>query len=160
MCLQNGRFPLERKKPMFSLFIRTAIDKVLETIIQFHFQLFVGKSLNAYFMTLCLIFSKNDLLSSNQFVFRPGDSCITHLFSVNHEILHAFDMELEVHGIFLNISKALDKVWHDGLIFKLRQNGICGGMINILEDFLSIRRQRVVLNGQCSSWVDIRAGVP
>ena len=43
-------------------------------------------------------------------------------------------MELEVRGIFLNISKAFDKVWHDGLIFKLRQNGICGEMINILEN--------------------------
>ena len=52
-------------------------------------------------------------------------------------------MELEVRGIFLNISKAFDKVWHDGLIFKLRQNGICGEMINILEDFLSDRKQRV-----------------
>ena len=47
-----------------------------------------------------------------------------------------------------------------GLIFKLHQNGICGNMINILEDFLSDRKQRVVLNGQCSSWADIRAGVP
>ena len=33
-------------------------------------------------------------------------------------------------------------------------------MINILNDFLTNRKQRVVLNGQCSSWVDIRAGVP
>ena len=44
--------------------------------------------------------------------------------SINHEILSAFDMRLEVRGIFLDISKAFDKVWHEGLIFKLRQNGI------------------------------------
>ena len=68
-------------------------------------------------------------------------------------------MELEVRGIFLNISKAFDKVWHDGLIFKLRQNGICGEMINILEDFLSDRKQRVFLNIQYSPQVDIRASV-
>ena len=65
-------------------------------------------------------------------------------------MLSAFDMELEVRGIFLNISKAFDKVWHDGLIFKLRQNGICGEMINILEDFLSDRKQRVFFNIQYS----------
>ena len=41
----------------------------------------------------------------------------------------------------------------------MRQNGICGDLINILNDFLTNRKQRVVLNGQCSSWVDIRAGV-
>ena len=69
-------------------------------------------------------------------------------------------MGLEVRGIFRDISNVFDKVWHDGLIFKLRRNGICGEMINILEDFPSDRKQRVVLNGQCSSWVDIHAGVP
>ena len=56
-------------------------------------------------------------------------------------------MGLDVHGIFLDISKALDKVWHDGLIFTLRQNGNCGDMIDILEDFLRDRKQKVVLNG-------------
>ena len=60
-------------------------------------------------------------------------------------------MRLEVRGIFLDISKAFDKEWHDGLIFKPHQNGISGEMINILEDFLSDRKQRVVLNSQCSS---------
>ena len=48
---------------------------------------------------------------------------------------------------------------HAGLIYKLLQNGICGDLINILNDFVTKRKQRVVLNGQCSSWVDIRAGV-
>ena len=43
-------------------------------------------------------------------------------------------MRLEVCGIFLDISKAFGKVWHDGLIFKLRQSSICGEMINILEN--------------------------
>ena len=104
--------------------------------------------------------SKNNLLSPNQSGFIPGDFCINRLLSINHEILSAFDMGLEVRGIFLDISKASGKVWHDGLIFKLRQNGISREMINILEDFLSYRKQRVIFNGQCSSWADIHAGVP
>ena len=69
-------------------------------------------------------------------------------------------MGLEVRGIFLDISKAFDKVWHNGLLFRLRQNGICGEMINISEEFLSDRKERLILNGQYSSWADIRAGVP
>ena len=64
-------------------------------------------------------------------------------------------MGLEVCGIYLDFSKDLDKVWQDGLIYKLRQNGICSEMINILEDFFSDRKQRVLLNGQCLSWVNI-----
>ena len=105
-------------------------------------------------------FLENDLISPKQSGFRPGDSCINQLLSINHEILSAFDIGLEVQGLFLDISKAFDKVWHAGLIYKQRQNGICGDLINILNDFLTNRKRRVVLNGQCSSWVDIRAGVP
>ena len=103
---------------------------------------------------------ENDLISPKQSGFRPGDAYINQLLSINHEILSSFDIGLEIRGLFLDISKAFDKVWHAGLIYKLRQNGTCGDLINILNDFLTNRKQRVVLNGQCSSWVDIRAGVP
>ena len=44
--------------------------------------------------------------------------------------------------------------------FKLRQNGISGDIMNILQDFLRNRKQRVALNGQCSSWADVNADVP
>ena len=83
------------------------------------------------------------------------------LASINSFLfLNAFDKGFEVHGIFLDISKTFDKVWHDGLIFKLRQNGISGDIINILRDFLRNRTQRLVMNGQCSSWTEISAGIP
>ena len=62
--------------------------------------------------------------------------------------------------MFLDISKAFDKVWHKGLLFKLEQNGIKGLLLNILKDLLKSRKQRVVLNGQHSSWRDVLAGVP
>ena len=56
---------------------------------------------------------------------------------------------------FFYISKAFDKVWHKGLIYKLEQNGIGGYLLKILTDFSKSRKQRVVLNGQHSSWSDI-----
>ena len=62
-------------------------------------------------------------------------------------------MQLKVCGILLDISKAFGKVWHDGLIFKLRQSSICGEMINILENLVNDRKQNVVLNGNCSSLI-------
>ena len=77
--------------------------------------------------TMFDFFSKNNLLSPSQFEFRPGDSCINQLLLINHENLSAFN--LKVRGIFLDISKAFDKVWHDGLVFKLHQNGISGKII-------------------------------
>ena len=60
---------------------------------------------------------------SNNFT-RPGDSCINQLLSITHDIFISFDNGLELKGVFLSISKAFDKVWHDGLIYKLKQNGI------------------------------------
>ena len=54
--------------------------------------------------------TENNLLSPNQSGFRSGDSCINQFLSINHEILNAFDKGLEVRGIFLDISKAFDKV--------------------------------------------------
>ena len=56
--------------------------------------------------------------------------------------------------------KAFSKVWHKGLIFKLKQNGIWGNLSSTLTDFLEVRKQRVVLNGQLSSWPNIETGVP
>ena len=46
------------------------------------------------------------------------------------------------------------------MIYKLQQNGISGELLNILVDFLNNKKQRVVLNGQSSNWVDVKAGVP
>ena len=57
-----------------------------------------------------------------------------------------------MRGIFLDISKALDKVWHEGLLFKLSSNGISGNLLKLLRDFLYCRKQPLVLNGQTSSW--------
>ena len=68
-------------------------------------------------------FIKNDLISSNQSGFKQDGSCIYQLLSITHEIYQSFDNGFEVRGIFLDISKAFDKVWHKGFIFKLKQNG-------------------------------------
>ena len=58
------------------------------------------------------------------------------------------------------MSKALDKVSHQGVILKLKKTGISGHLLKIIEDFLSNRYQRVVLNGQSSGWAAVNAGVP
>ena len=67
---------------------------------------------------------------------------------------------LETRGVFLDISKAFDKVWHDGLLYKLKCLGVDGGFYGILKNYLQNRQQKIVLNGQSSSWLDVNAGVP
>ena len=105
-------------------------------------------------------FTDNGLISQNQSGFKPGDSCINQLLSITHEIYKSFDDGWEVRGVFLDISKAFDKVWHQGVLSKLKQNGISGNLLKLTEDFLANRYQRVVLNGQISKWAAVNAGVP
>ena len=82
-------------------------------------------------------FTENNLISPNQSGFRPGDSCVNQLLVITHKIYKSFDEGFELRGVFLDISKAFDKVWHKGLLLKLNQNDISGNLLKLLRDFLS-----------------------
>ena len=101
------------------------------------------------------------LLNPNQSGFRPSDSYINQLLAITHKIFQSFDCNppLEVRSVFLDISKAFEKVWHEGLLYKLKSMGFSGELYN-LENYLSGRFQRVILNGQNSSWRQVLAGAP
>ena len=62
--------------------------------------------------------------------------------------------------MFLDNSLAFDKIWHDGLIFKLKQNGISGSLLNLFRNYLSNGKQCVVLNDSSSDYSGIESGVP
>ena len=81
----------------------------------------------------------DDLLTSNQSGFRPRDSCVHQLLSKAHEIYKAFDANpsLDVRAIILDLPKAFDRVWHDGLMYKLKSLGICGNYYGLIHSFLS-----------------------
>ena len=88
----------------------------------------------------------HNLITKKQSGFRPGDSTTNQLIDLVDEIHHAFDntQSLEVRAIFLDVS---NKVWHDGLVFKMRQNGVSGQLLKDFQDYLKNRNHRVVLNG-------------
>ena len=62
--------------------------------------------------------------------------------------------------VFCDISKAFDRVWHQGILLKLRAAGVNGGLLSCFRSYLSNRRQKVVLPGASSNWNFIFAGVP
>ena len=103
-----------------------------------------------------------NLLNENQSGFRPSDSCEYQLLSVVHDIYASFDCNppRDVRGVFLDISKVFDRVWHEGLIYKIKSIGVTGLPLELIQSFLSHRFQRVVLNGQSSRWLPVTAGVP
>ena len=99
-------------------------------------------------------FLSNKLFIPSQSGFIPRDSCIAQLLSVIHEIQTASESNptIDVIGVFLDISKEFVKVWHDGLIFKLKSCGAHGELFTLLKIYLQNRKQRVFLNCQTSGW--------
>ena len=84
---------------------------------------------------------------------------MNQVLPIAHEIYRSFDKGLKVRSVFLDISKAFDKVFHNDMIFNLTQNGISGNLLNFWHEFLNERKQRVVLNGKFSTWENVSAGV-
>ena len=103
-----------------------------------------------------IIFNELFAFLRTKFCFRVFARVITH------DIFSSFDCSptLETRGVFLDISKAFDRVWHDGLLFKLKQNGVSRNLFQLITSFLSGRFQRVLLNGQISNLETIQAGAP
>ena len=89
-------------------------------------------------------------------------SCIAQLLSIIHEIQTALNENpiVDVRGVFLDISKAFDKVWHDGIIFKLKASGVEGELLLLLKNYLGNQEQRVTLNDQTSEWRKVMSGIP
>ena len=100
------------------------------------------------------------IITSSQSGFTHGDSAINQLVNISNDIGRALDSGKEIRVVFCDISKAFDRVWHKGLLFKLQQYGISGNLLLWFENYLSGRSQRVVLNGCNSGWRDIKSGVP
>ena len=105
-------------------------------------------------------FRDNDILSPLQSGFVPGDSTTNQLTFLFNAFCKALDSEKEVRVVFCDVSKAFDRVWHKGLLCKLKAAGISGSLLSWFSSYLSGRRQRVVLPGTHSDWNYIQAGVP
>ena len=153
-CISKGNFPKKWKKgniiPIHKKNERNLITNYrpvsLLPICGKIFEKIIFDNLYGYVL-------KNNFISDKQSGYRNNDSTVKQLLSITHEIYKAFDNSQEIRAVFLDISRAFDRVWHEGLIFKLKSIRIEGEMINILEDFLSERMQRVVISmGKNRGW--------
>ena len=78
----------------------------------------------------------------------PSDSWIFQLLSIVHEINSSLDCNptIDVRDIFLDISKAFDKVWNEGLPFKLKIYCAGGELLELFKYYLQERQQSVILD--------------
>ena len=160
-CLPSGKFPSKWKKANFVPTFKKGDKQCTKKYRPVSILPVCGKVFEQLiFNNMFSFFQENDLKSPKQSGFRPGDSCTNQLLSSKYEILSVFDDSHEVRGIFLDISKAFDRVWHEGLLFKSQRDRMSGELITLIKELLNCRKQRVVLNGRHSSWVHVRVGVP
>ena len=103
---------------------------------------------------------KCSLFSDFQYGFRSSQSTADLLTVVSDRIARAFNRSGATRAVALDISKAFDRVWHAGLLHKLKSYGISGQIFGLLSSFPSNRRLRVVLDGKSSQEYPVNAGVP
>ena len=161
MSLENGKFPDDWKKAhVIPIHKKGDKDNVnnyrpisILPIVSKIFERIVFKHVYNYL-------HENNLISRHQSGFQPNESTINQLAYMYHEFSNALDKKKDVRIVFCDVSKAFDKVWHSGIIFKLKQLGINDVLLDWFTDYLHERKQRVIIKGQKSDWGIIEAGVP
>ena len=104
---------------------------------------------------------ENNILRPYQSGFHSSESCQSKLLSTLHDIHVVWPTSYTWSESKLpRYIKTFDKVWHEGLLFKPEYTGILANLLSLLKSFLNNRFQRVVLNGHCSNWSSLLAGVP
>ena len=133
------------------------INKFIKIIGQFHFGGLLEKFLKDLFLKKCFGFlSRTNQLSQ---ISQASNLETPTLTSLQQLLTNYTNLLMRAAKFELFSQIAFDKVWHEGLSFKLKQNGISGKLLNLIKDFLKSIKQRIVLNGQSSSWVDVNVGV-
>lgn len=107
--------------------------------------------------------SANNILIDEQFGFRPRHSCVQQVHRITEHILDGFSKfshGVPTCAIFLDVAKAFDKVWHNGLVYKLYDMGMPDRLVLIIRDFLTDRSFRYKVEGSFSEPHPLTAGVP
>ena len=92
--------------------------------------------------------------------FKRNDSTVNQLLKTVRQIYQDINVAKDTCLVFLDISKAFDKVWHEGLLFKIKRLGMTGKLLGSLKDYITDRHQKVALNGVSSNLRFLISGVP
>jgi retron-type reverse transcriptase len=121
----------------------------------------VGKVLEKVILTrLVRATNENHVLPDEQFGFRPKHSTADQLIHVTEFISQGINQNKSTGAIFLDVAKAFDTVWHDGLVYKLHTAGVSLAMVKLLNSFLEDRKFHAKIGNVLSTVREIEAGVP
>ena len=141
-CIDTGVFPDIWKKSNIVPVYKRGDKQIIDNYRPISLLPICGKILEKNLLnSIYKFFEENNLLCEHQSGFRPSDSCGHQLLSIVHDIYASFDCSppLDVRGIFLDISTAFDRVWHDRLIYKVKCIGINDMFLKLITIFLEKR---------------------
>ena len=110
--------------------------------------------------SLVRFLEENNLFNKSQHGFRIGRSCLSQLLDYHDKIISLMEKGLNVDSIYLDFSKAFDKVDHRIVLSKLAGLGVRGKLLKWIQSFLTSRTQRVIVNGVLSEPCPVVSGVP
>ena len=125
--------------------LTSVVSKILEKLIK---------------KNLVLYLESNNLLKESQHGYRNNKSCLTNLLEYVEHVTSEIDLGKNVDVIYIDFCKAFDKVCHKKLVLKLKRYGIGGKVLSWITEWLTNRKQRVILNGEKSNWSNVKSGVP
>ena len=125
--------------------LTSVVCKLLETLIRDHTVEFLVK---------------RKLFNTSQHGFLKARSCLTNLLCFLEEITKWVDDGSPVDVVYLDFQKAFDKVPHQIVLLKLKARGIGNYVINWIEEWLTHRRQIIIVDGEISNWKSVLRGVP
>ena len=99
-------------------------------------------------------------INNSQHGFMKGKSCLSNLLIFQNSVINMIDEGSCVDIVYLDLQKAFDKVPHSRLMQKVRDMGICGKLADWIQNWLTDRKQRVIVNGSFSEWSSVNSGVP
>ena len=103
---------------------------------------------------------RSNIIKNSQLGFRNKRSCLTNLLDFFNEVYSLYVNTTAVDIIYLDIQKAFDKVPHKQLLSKVKAHGITESLSKWIEDWLSERKQRVLINGKTSELVGVNSNIP
>ena len=109
---------------------------------------------------MVLHLEKFNLIHSSQHGFMKHKSVTTNLLEFMETVTAAVDEGDSVDILYLDFQKAFDKVPRERLLTQLEAHGFTDNLLKWIRSWLTDRKQRVVLNGACSNWAEVKSGVP
>ena len=135
-CLDRGKFPRQWEKANVVAANKKNDEQLVKNYRVISILPICGKTFERILYNSLFNFLNQNLISPTQPGFNASDSCINQLLSITHVMYHSMDEGYEIRGALLDTSKVFDQVLHEVLVFKLKQNGISGKLLNICVDFL------------------------